>query len=862
LIDHFVRESSGTASVVKVECIPDAATELHPLVAVLDALTEPPLRDAPPLVMRTMAQLVPHRVERAIRDSYAGATLGRAELFAGITDALGHICAKRGTIVVIEDLHWADASTLHFLAHLAPRLDAMRLMVVTTTRAEPFEHSETLADVTSRLLRAHTVRALTLHPMQRDELLELIDGALAGRRALPASTIAGIIARCDGNPFFVEELLQTAVGRRPAEDAALPLSIRASVRHRLANFSAADRALFDIAAVVGVRFEHAFLAELSGRDHDDVLRTLRVARAANVIDDVDGDWCRFHHALTRDAIYASLLSAETQALHRRILAALERRPDAERRIDSLAYHAWEAHDPVAARRYGERAGDGAAERGMYADARASYERVLAALEGDDDRARVLEQLGGVHRAEGDCAAAIAAFDGALALRLARGEYDDATRLAVALAVERSNSGADALPALQHFIAENGPRLGDAGRDAVNVFLARMWTAHGRYADSERLLADLAQPAELAPRVRANLLTARLNLSEYRGDVAAWRRHATDMLALAPELPPLLRAIQLTSVAQTGAWFAEREIAATALADAQAIATHWGFESLLAFTHAVEAQLTFLAGDLDAARRALAVVARRPDVAPAMTLASRLGPFLGVAVGDAALTRRWLRAAAAGPGEDAIYAAAATLAAAAHDGLIARDDVRAAREQLAAQLDELEPGTFVPPTVAVAAAQSLDAAQLARLRAAALAYRASADHPVARATSDLVIAIVATRSGDADRDRAAAAAQQFHDIGWPLFEALALEHAGVGMKRPGTGDRVKRENAAGAPSRLTAREWQVATLVAEGNSNVAIGEQLDVGIKTVEKHVSSVLLKLGARSRAQIATFVATNDRSR
>jgi DNA-binding NarL/FixJ family response regulator len=62
------------------------------------------------------------------------------------------------------------------------------------------------------------------------------------------------------------------------------------------------------------------------------------------------------------------------------------------------------------------------------------------------------------------------------------------------------------------------------------------------------------------------------------------------------------------------------------------------------------------------------------------------------------------------------------------------------------------------------------------------------------------------------------------------------------------------------ARLTAREWQVATLVAEGNSNVEIGRQLDVGIKTVEKHVSSVLLKLGARSRAQIATFVATRSR--
>jgi DNA-binding CsgD family transcriptional regulator len=832
---------------------------LLPIRSALDALYPAPLRDAPPLVARTIAQLLPHAVERALRESYAGATLGRAELFAGITAAFVNVTAKRGTILVIEDLHWADESTLQFLANLAPRLDAMRLMIVATTRDEPFECNDAHADVISRLVRAHAVREIDLGPLPHDERLELIDGALSGRRALPATTIADIAARSDGNPFFVEELLNVAaVDRRLAERVVLPLSIRASVRHRLAHFSAADRALFDIAAVLGVRFEHAVLAELSGRDHDDVLRTLREARAANLVDDVDTEWCRFHHALTREAIYASLLAAETRALHRRILDVLERRPDADDRIETLAYHAWEARDATAARRYGERAGDIAAERGMFVDARASYQRVLTALDDDAGRARVLERLGGVQRSEGDCAGAIAAFDAALALRLARGEYDDAARLAVALAVERSNSGADALPALERFITDRGPQLGIAARDAVDVFLARMWTALGRFADAEQLLTKLTRPSELEPRVRANLLTARLNVSEHRGAVDAWRTHAHDMLALAPQLPPLLRAIQLTNVAQTGAWFAERELANAALAEAQTLATHWGFETLLTFTRAVEAQLAFLAGDLTAARRALDAVARRPDVAPAMTLARRIGPLLGAALGDAAVTRRWLPAAPIEAGEDAMYAAAGVLAAAAaHDGLIADDDVRAARELVVAQLAALGPGAFVPPTVAVAAARSLDAHQLVLLRDAASAYGASTGHRVARATNELVLAIVATRLGNADHARAASAAAAFRDAGWPLFEAAALAYAGPGREAVAPDGRaaVVEPNA-----RLTAREWQVATLVAEGNSNVEIGRQLDVGIKTVEKHVSSVLLKLGARSRAQIATFVATRSR--
>lgn len=869
LIDHFVRNGGSTASVVKVECIPDAATELHPIRAALDALYADAAHDAPPLVLRTIAQLLPHRVKDVVRDSYAGATLGRAELFAGLTAALVHVSTKRGTIVVIEDLHWADESTLQFLANLAPRLDAMRLMLIATMREEPFEGSDTLADVVSRLLRVHSVRAIALRPFQRDELLELIDGALTGRRALPPATIAGIIARCDGNPFFVEELLKTAVDRRPAERAALPLSIRASVRHRLAQFSAADRAVFEVAAVLGVRFEHAFLAELCGREHVDVLRTLRAARAANLVDDVDHEWCRFHHALTREAIYESLLTAETQALHNRIVSALERRPDADRHVETLAYHAWQARDDTALQRYSERAGDRSAETGMYADARAFYQRTIAFTRDAGDRARLYERIGDVDRAAGDFTGAIAALEASLALRLQYHEFDIAARIAVALAVERSNSGAEALVALERFTTEYGPRLGDAARDSVNVFRARMWTSLGRFDDAERLLANLSRPSELEPRVRANFLTAQLNLSEHRGAVDAWRTNARAMLALAPQLPPLLRSIQLANVAQTGAWFAERELASTALAEAQAIATHWGFEALLAFTCAVEAQLAFLAGDLAGTRRALDAVARRPDVAPAMTLATRIGPFLGVALADVALTRQWLPAPPVEAGQEPLYAAAGVLAAAALDDVIAHDDVHAAREQLAAQLAAFEPGAFIPTTIAAVAAQMLDANQLLRLRSSALAAGAAAGHLIARATSDLVIAIAGTRLGEADRARAASAAEQFHDAGWPLFEALALDYAGRASEARAISERCGVVSLTNGPRaderseqrRLTSREWQVATLVAEGHSNVAIGRNLDVGIKTVEKHVSSILLKLGARSRAQIATFVA-NERAR
>jgi DNA-binding CsgD family transcriptional regulator len=875
LVTHFSRDGGATARVLTIECVQDAGAELQPLRAALAGLWDPSAGEAPPIVMRTIVQLLPDAIAPAVRASYAGATLGRAELFAGIAAALGHITAKRGTILILEDLHWADDSTLHFLAGLAPQLESMRLMLVATIRSEPFERRDVLADVTSRLLRAHTVRHITLRPLPRDDVADLIDGALTGRRALPPAVVADIIRRSDGNPFFAEELLKVAVDRDPSERDVLPVSIRASVRHRLAHFDPADRALLDVAAVLGLRFDHALLAELTGRSHDAVLRVLRDARAANIVDDVDPATCRFHHALTRQTIYDALLAAETQALHRRILAALEHRPDAGEHVATLAYHAWEAHDAAALLRYGEQAGDHAAEHGLFADARACYERMLTVVESDEDRARLEERIGNVSRSAGDFGAAIAAFQSAFDLRLRRGEGDDAARLAVALAVERSNSGGDALTALESFLTEHGPGLGRAARDGAAVFLARMYTALGRFDDAEARLRDTSPPDALEPRVRANLLTCRLNLSEHRNAIGAWRDAARAMLTLAPELPPLLRSIQLTTVAQTGAWFGERDIAETALREAQAIATHWGFEGILTFSRAVEAQQAFLAGDLAAAQRALDAVARRPDVVPAWTLASRIAPFLGAALADVALTTRWLAADAA-DGEDAMYADAATLAASALETPFPRGDVVAARARLTAYLQALPPEALVPATVMVAAAQHVDAAQLPVLRTIAQAMRSTHASGMGRAGAELALAIVAARSAEPDRALAASAADGFRALRWPLFEALALEAAGHPAEayaifhRCGARDGMQRlcdhepaEPAAAAAARtlLTAREWEVAVLVAEGKTNLSISERLDVGIKTVEKHVSSVLLKLNARSRAQIATFVATTRNS-
>jgi DNA-binding NarL/FixJ family response regulator len=843
LVAHALRAVAGGRSgrVVTVDCVPETHAELYPVRAALAAIWPPgSAADVPALVLRTIAQLLPDEAGPELIARYAGVTLGKAELFAGLSAAFAFASAKRGTILVIEDIHWADPATLEFLASLAPRLDAMRLMVIATSRSEAFERDAT-ADAVSRLLRARSVQQLVLRPLLRTEVAELIDAALAGRSLIAASTVTAIIERSEGNPFFAEELLKAAVERH----SDLPLSIRSGIRHRLATLAADDRAMLDVAAVLGVRFDHTLLAALCACAPADVVRMLRRARDSQLVDEIDATLFRFHHALTRQTIYDELLAAEAQTLHRRILTALEGETETEWTIEALAYHAWQAADAAAALRYSERAGERALERGLFADARSYFERILPAVDNDTVRARLHERLGAVATAQGDFAAARASLEAALALRIAGNDLDDAARIAVALAVELSNSGGDPVAGLETFLTQFSSRLSARGRDGVLVFLARLMTALGRFERAGELLGDISSPEQLEPRVRANYLTCRLNMSEHAGAAGAWRAAADAMLDLAPQLPPLMRSIQLTNVAQTGAWLGEGAITQRALAEAQEIARQWGFEGILVFSRAVEALLAFLAGDLDVAGAALDAVARRPDVAPAQILAAQIGPFVAAERKDDVLAARYLGAADASAshtddGIDTLFGDAALLALAPQTGAAVID-------RLAAHLPALAPGTFFPPTIAAVAALNAARAALPAFIAAADAAAAAGNNAVAPATRELMRAIAARRLGKRDAGAAAAAATQFRALGWPVFERLARTQTTVATA----------EAHAPAPL-LTERETGIAGLIAAGLTNSAIAGELHIGIKTVEKHVSNILLKLGARSRAQIAAFVSAN----
>ena len=227
------------------------------------------------------------------------ADAGRGELFAALLDTL------RGTgltVLVIEDLHWADEATLDLVRFLARRVRAMPCLVVATYRDDALTAEEPLRVALGDLGSQRGTQHIDVRPLSLGAVSEL-----AGRSGLDAQTLHGLTG---GNAFFLSELLA-------AGSTDLPRSARDAVLARAARVSPQARAALEVAAFVGGRMDPVLLAKagLDGVDVDELVEAgLLVA---------DGRAVRFRHELARVAIDAGVTPHRRVELHRRVLDALQ-----------------------------------------------------------------------------------------------------------------------------------------------------------------------------------------------------------------------------------------------------------------------------------------------------------------------------------------------------------------------------------------------------------------------------------------------------------------------------------------------------------------------------------------------------------
>jgi len=249
----------------------------------------------------------------------------------------------RPTVLVFEDLHWADEALLAFIEHVGSHVDAVPLVIIGTARTQLFEkHAGFLAT-------ARHAQRVGIDPLSRDQTSLLVEG-LVSEAGGHATAVAEIVRRADGNPFYAEESVRLLVDR--ADPSVLPASVQAVIAARLDALSSDQKALLSDAAVVGAVFWTGVVAALGESERQDAESTLhqlvekQLVRRVRCSSMQGEDEYAFVHALARDVAYQALPRAMRASRHMAAATWLEEVAGdrVEDLADALAHHCTTAID--------------------------------------------------------------------------------------------------------------------------------------------------------------------------------------------------------------------------------------------------------------------------------------------------------------------------------------------------------------------------------------------------------------------------------------------------------------------------------------------------------------------------------------
>ena len=333
----------------------------------------------------------------------------RRHLFNSFCDFTARLATEQPTLFTIEDLHWADDSTLSLLDHLVKRLSKLPLLIVGTFREAELDVSPGLAKTLEDLLRGRLANRIRLKGLPRDDVAEMLT-TLSGMTP-PAGVVREIYDETGGNPFFVEELflhlkeenrLYDSLGGFYPElkigELDAPQSVRMIVGRRLARLSDPTRKCMDTTAAIGRSFSFEVLQAASGTDAESLLESVVEAeRAGLIFSSANSGKARFEfsHELIRQAVLASLSAALRERLHLQVAEAIEQVycGVVEDHVSELAYHYGRSANVRKAVLYQRLGGAQAARRFAFGEAAAHLRSALESIKAlPDSPQRSREEL--------------------------------------------------------------------------------------------------------------------------------------------------------------------------------------------------------------------------------------------------------------------------------------------------------------------------------------------------------------------------------------------------------------------------------------------------------------------------------------
>ena len=412
LAAEFCREAYSEGALVLLgRCYEESLIPYQPFVEALRSyvaqcpLDELRLQIGPH--RRTLARLIPELAapsEPANGPSIASSESEQFRLFDAVASLLGAVADEHALILVLDDLHWADAPTLLLLRHVARVLEEDRLLVLGTYRHTEVDEPHPLSQALAELRRARALDSLAISGLGAEDVAALISSRSEG--GMPASLVRSIVERTEGNPFFVEEVLRE-VAADPAALARIPESVKDLLLRRMRQLDDDCKRVLTFAAVIGHEFTLDVLELVSDAASDNLVDSLEQAMAAHIVDETDSiGRFTFAHALIRETIYEQLSFTRRAQLHRLIGEATESQGDG--RPEELAYHFSAAGNVAKAYDYHSRAA-AAAER-LYAiepalshctAAIAAAEKLALDPDRDPELRRLLLQRGRMRTRTGD-----------------------------------------------------------------------------------------------------------------------------------------------------------------------------------------------------------------------------------------------------------------------------------------------------------------------------------------------------------------------------------------------------------------------------------------------------------------------------
>jgi DNA-binding CsgD family transcriptional regulator/tetratricopeptide (TPR) repeat protein len=746
------------------------------------------------------------------------------------------------TVLVLEDVHWADEATLDVVRLVSRRVESVPTLLVASYRDDEIDRTHPLRRVLGQLQQGGSGTKMTLAGLSRSAVAELATGASVDPEQL--------YARTAGNPFFVTEVLA-------AGEASVPETVRDAVLARAAPLSAAARALLDAVAVVARPVEMWLLDRFAPSPAGTLEECLRCGMLR-----VDAASVAFRHELARMAVQESVSPDWRLELHRRALRALAEPDGRPLDVTRLAHHAEGAGDPDAVSRHAPAAGALAASLGSHREASRQYSRALRFGRElpVEARAEMLERF--AHEADlaGEREEAVLALDEAYGIQCMRADVFQQGRLLGLRSCLLSNLGRTtdsrslALEAVS--VLERLPPGAELARAYAHVSGVAMVAddASEAIAWGERAMALAERIGDIQALLSAlgNVGTAELTQGNLDGRLKLERCIALGQEADLPDAVARAYNNLAAGLGHQQEWLLHDGVARNGLRYCR----DHGLEGWVHHLTTEQARGALARGHLnEAAATADALLAEVP--------ASLVCPKQeGLIVLGLSLLRR------REPGYRPLLDSASEIGRSLGDlqYLAPAAAAQAEAAWLEGRIDDIGHETAVAFALACEKGEPNFVGELAIWRwRAGLLPDAPAD---ADATFRMQIegeweaaSAIRTKQGsryeaamiivDVDDEEALRRShEELLDMGANAAAAVAARHL---RQRGARGlRRGPRPPTMQNPAGLTAREMEVLALIVEGQRNAEIASRLVISEKTAGHHVSSILSKLEVRGRAEAA----------